>query len=94
MLFDVSEHTGYSLFEDPERSRNSLFECQSAQGTHNNLSGFPECSGYSNVEFRERSVFSNNEYPVCSRTSNNDVFGDFQLLIVKNCDFFSSESSA
>ena len=46
-LFDVPEHTRYSLLEDSEHSGYSLFECRSARGTHITLSGFPECSGHS-----------------------------------------------
>ena len=57
-------------------------------GTHITLSGLPECSGHSNKECPERSGSSNKEYPVCSGTWNNNLFADFQLLIVKNCDFF------
>ena len=88
MLFDVSKYTGYSLFEDPEHSGYSLFECRSAQGTQITLSGFPECSGHSNKECLELYGSSNKEYPVCSGTSNNNLFPVFQLSIVKNCVFF------
>ena len=88
LLFDVPEHTGYSLFEDPERSGYSLFEYRSPRGTHLTLSGFPECSGHSNKECLELYGSSNKEYPVCSGTSNNNLFAVFQLSIVKNCDFF------
>ena len=79
---------GYFLFEDPERSGYSLFEYRSPRGTHLTLSGCPECSGHSNKECPERTGSSNKEYPVCTRTSSNNLFADFQLLIVKNCDFF------
>ena len=88
MLFDVSEHTGYSFFEDPEHSRYSLFECRSAWGTHITLSGFPESSGHLKKECPERSGYSNKEYLVCSGTSINNLFAGFQLLIVKKCNFF------
>ena len=88
LLFDVPEHTKYSLFEDLECSGYSLFEFQSAQGTQITLSGFPECSGHSKKEFLEHYGSTNKEYPVCSGTSNNNWFIDFQLSIVKKCDFF------
>ena len=91
LLFDVPEHTRYSLLEDSEHSGYSLFECRSARGTHLTLSGFPECSGHSNKECPERSGSSNKEYPVCSGTSNNDLFAHFQLSIVKNCEFFAQK---
>ena len=87
-LFDVPEHTGNSLFEDPERSGYSIFGCRSAQRTHITLSGLSECSGHSNKECPQRTRCSNKEYPGCSGTSNNDIFADFQLSIVKNYDFF------
>ena len=88
LLFDVLEHTRYSLFEDLERSEYSLFECRIARGTELTLSGFPEGSGHSNKECWERSGSSNKEYLVYSGTWNNNPFADFQLSIVKNCDFF------
>ena len=88
LLFDVLEHTRYSVFEELECSGYSFFECWIARGTHITLSGFFKGSGHSNKECPERSGSSNKEYPVCSRTSNNDLFADFQLSIVKKCDFF------
>ena len=72
------EHTGYSLFENQERSGYSLFEYRIVQGTHITLSGFPECSGHSIKECLESLGSSNKEYPVCSGTSNNDLFAYFR----------------
>ena len=87
-LFYVPEHTGYSLFEDTERSRYSLFEYRSVRGTPITLSGFLECSEHSIKECPESYRSSHKEYPVCSGTSNNDIFAHFQLSIVRNCEFF------
>ena len=88
LLFQVPEHTGYSLFEDPERSGHSLFECPESLGNPDKVIWVPWAIGHSNKEYPEHSWAANKEYPVCSGTSKNNLFGDFQLLIVKNCDFF------
>jgi hypothetical protein len=45
-------------------------------------------------ECLEHSRSPKKECPVFSGTSNNDLFVDFKLLIVKKCDFFPSEISA
>ena len=61
---------------------------QSTQGTQLKLYEFLKHSGTEKKESLECSGSSNKEYLVCSGTSNNDLFADFQLLIVKNCDVF------
>ena len=38
---DVPEHTGYSLFEDPELSGPSLIECPAHSGKPDNVIGVP-----------------------------------------------------
>ena len=89
LFFDVPERSGYSLFEDLERSRYSLYECpELTQEIQKKLYEFLECSRHSIKEYLERSGSSNKEYPVCSGILKNAFFADFQLLIVKNCDFF------
>ena len=61
---------------------------QECSGNSYNFIWLSESFGHSKKECPERSGSSNEEYPVCSGTSNNDIFADFQLFIVKNCDFF------
>ena len=87
LLFHVPEHTGYSLFEDLERSGHSLFACPEPLGNPDKVIWIPRAIRHSNKEYPERSRSSNKEYLVCSRTSNNKLFADFQMLIVKICDF-------
>ena len=88
LLFDVPEHTGYSSFEFPERSGHSFFECPEHSGNSDKVLWVYWAIRHSNKKYPEHSRSSNKEYPVCSRTSNNNHFVDFQLPIVKNCDFF------
>ena len=71
------------------RARETLYlNAQSTQETQIKLYEFLKHFWHSNKEYLERSRSSNKEYPVCSGSSNINLFGDFKLLIVKNCDFF------
>ena len=90
LLLHVLEHTRYSLFENPERSGHSLFECQDPLGDPDRVIWVPWAIRHSNKDYPERSGTSNKEYLVCSGTSNNNVFANFQLLIVKFL-FFSPQ---
>ena len=88
LLFDVLEHTGYSLFEDLEYSVHSVFEFPEPLGNPDKVIWVPWAIWHSNEEYPECSGSSNKEYPVCSVTSNYNIFANFRLWIVKNCDVF------
>ena len=85
----VSWSTPGTLCLRTRRAPGTLYlSAWSTRGTHETLSEFLECFGHSIKGCLKCSRSSNKQYPERSWTSNNDLFADFQLLIVKNCDFF------
>ena len=88
MLFHVPEHTGYSLFEDPECSVHSLCICPEPLKNPDKVIWVPQAIQHSKKEYPERSRSSNTEYLVCSRTSNNNLLRWFSIVDCKKLWFF------
>ena len=76
------------LFEDQDSSGQSSFEFPEQSGNPDKVIWVSRARRHSKKEYPEHSESLNKEYPVCSGTSNNNLYADFQLSTVKNWGFF------